>query len=126
MKDNKLPVMSDEEREKAWKELKEGQILVYIDYNIWRREYDIIYYNITKITAKKSVRLNNGELLKNFNSKYHVITTELNKWIENQKIESDIMNLFFIADRNKNEFKENLTIEDAKTLKEILERTIKR
>jgi hypothetical protein len=126
MKDNKLPLMSDEDREKAWKELKEGDTLAYIEWSYWNDKYIIRYLKVVKRTAKGSIRLENQTLLKTFNSEYHVITCKLNNWIQKIRLEEEIMNLMYAADRDKKEFKNNLTYEDAKALKEILERVLQK
>ena len=126
MKDNKLPVMSDEEREKAWKNLKVGDTLVYIEWNDWLNRYTVRHINITKQTSKGSFRLENGTLLKFFEPNFHIITTELNSWIQKNNLENQVMKMIGEAVNSTSEFTSNLTYEDAKTLKEILERTIKR
>lgn len=125
MKNNSLPVMNDEEREKIWKELKTGDTLVKIDWNTWGDRYFIKEYKIKKRTPKGWIRLDNDDLLKEFNSDYYIVTNELTEWFEKVKLEEDLltfMNLDIM--RNKRKFKENLSYEDAKLLKEIFDRTL--
>lgn len=126
MKDNKIPVMSKEEREKVWNELKAGDLILKIDWNTWGQRYNVSYMDIVKRTPKGWLRLNNGELLKEFYSDYYIITDEIKEWIRKIELEEDLltfMNLNIM--RNKKEFKENLSYEDAQLLKEIFKRTLK-
>jgi len=126
MKDLSLPIMSKDEREEMWNNLKEGDTLVYIDYSHWGDDHNIRYYKVIKKTGKGSIRLDNGELLKYFNSNYHILTEELKTWIINIELEKDIMNLLYYVDRDKKYFKSNLEYEDALKLKEILEKSARK
>lgn len=125
MKNNSLPVMGNEERKEVWSSLKQGDVLVEISWNSWGDRYYIKQHEVKKRTPKGWIRLDNGELLKEFNSNYHAITNELTEWFEKIKLEEDLLN-FMNLDimRNKREFKSNLSFEDAKLLKEIFERTL--
>lgn len=125
MKNNILPAMSDQERKKAWVELKPGDTLVEIEWNMWGDRYFISKRKVKKRTPKGWIRLDNDELLKDFYHKYHIITDELKEWFKKNELEEDLltfMNLNIM--RNKKKFKENLSYEDAKLLKDIFERTL--
>jgi len=124
MKDLKLPKQSNKERECIWNGLKENDTLVGISHNHWGDNYIINYYKVIKKTPKGSVRLNNDTLLKNFPSNYHILTEELQVWINKIQLEKDIINILDNIDRDKSYFKENLEYEDALKLKEILENTM--
>lgn len=124
MKDLKLPTFTNEEREQMWNDLKVGDILVDLDYNHWSDGYNIKQYTIVKRTNKGSLRLHNGDLLKFFYSNYYVLNEELQQIIEKIKLEDDINTLMFYAQRDKKSFKENLEYEDAKKLKEILDKCV--
>lgn len=125
MKDLKVPEMSIEEREKEWAKLKENNILVRIDYNYWSDGYNVKQFRVVKRTPKGFIRLDNGELLKEFSPNYHIVTEELKEWCEKIKLEEEIycyINLYI--PRNKKAFKNNLSYEDAVKLQEIFNRTI--
>lgn len=124
MKDLKLPTFTNEQREQMWNDLKVGDILVSMDYNIWNDSYNIKQYTIVKRTSKGSLRLNNGDLLKFFASNYYVLNEELQEIIEKIKLEDNINTLIFYAQRDKKAFKNNLEYEDAKKLKEILDKCV--
>ena len=125
MKDNILPIMSKEERQKVWDNLKTGDILVNITWNVWGDRYYIKQHKVKKRTPKGWVRLDNDELLKEFYSDYHIVTDELKDWFKKIELEESLltfMNLDIM--RNKKEFKKNLSCEDAELLKEIFERSL--
>lgn len=124
MKDLKLPIFTDEERNKIWNDLKAGDVLVNMDYNIWNDSYDIKQCTIVKRTDKGSLRLDSGTLLKFFSSNYYVLNDELQQIIDKIKLEDDIDTLIFYAQKNKKSFKNNLDYEDAKKLKEILDKCV--
>jgi len=124
MKDLRLPIMSREEEQKAWDSLKPNDKLVRIERTGWGDDYYIRYYTIVKKTPKGSLRLDNGELLKCFYSSYYILNDELKGCIRKIELEKSVIRLIFEVDRNKKDFKSNLTYEDAIKLKEILERVI--
>lgn len=124
MKDLKLPIFTDEERNNIWNDLKAGDVLVSMDYNIWNDSYDIKQYTIVKRTDKGSLRLHNGNLLKFFASNYYVLNDELQQIIDKIKLEDEIDTLMFYMQRDKKSFKDNLEYEDAKKLKEILDKCV--
>jgi hypothetical protein len=117
--------MSNQERQKVWRELKPGDTLVEIEWNMWGDRYFISKRKVKKRTPKGWIRLDTDELLKDFHPKYHIITDELKEWFKKIELEEDLltfMNLNIM--RNKKKFKENLSYEDAKLLKDIFERTL--
>jgi hypothetical protein len=125
LKENKLPVMSNEERKKIWQNLNTDNILVHIETNYFGDSYNIRQYKVVKRTPKGYIRLDNGELLKEFYSCYHVVTDELKDWFEKVKLEEDVWKMIHLdIPRNKREFKNNLSYEDAKLLQDIFERTL--
>jgi hypothetical protein len=124
MKDLKLPIISKEEREVIWNNLKEGDTLVEIEWNSWGDSYTVRNRKIIKRTAKGSIRLDNNELLKHLESKYYVVTDELKTWYNIIEVEENLFTLFNKASRDKKYFKNNLTYEDIFNLKEILERAL--
>lgn len=123
MKDLKLPVMTKDEREVIWNNLKEGDNLVEIEWNSWGDSYTVRNRKIIKRTVKGSIRLDNNELLKHFESKYYLVTEELKNWYDKIEMEESLFTLFNKASRDKKVFKENLTYDDVLKLKKILERT---
>lgn len=124
MKGLKLPEMSKEERKKAWNDLKANDIIVEIEHNYWSDLWIIKQRKVIKRTPKGYIRLDNGVLLRNFESGYHIITEDFKKWYAKVKLEENLINLFHETVRNKKILKNNLEYEDALKLKEILERTL--
>lgn len=124
MKDFKLPIMSDEDRQKAWDNLKPNDKIACIEKIRWNDEYYIRYFTIVKKTAKGNIRLDNGELLKELYSKYYIITDELKECIRKIELEEKVVYLFHEATRHERNFKSNLNYEDAINLKKILERLV--
>lgn len=124
MKGLKFPEMSNEERKKAWNDLKANDIIVEIEHNYWSDLWIIKQRKVIKRTPKGYIRLDNGVLLRNFESVYHIITEDFKKWYVKVKLEENLINLFHETVRNKKILKNNLEYEDALKLKEILERTL--
>ncbi|MBO0561549.1 hypothetical protein EXQ37_18315 [Clostridium botulinum] len=124
MKGLKLPEMSKEERKKAWNDLKANDIIVEIEHNFWGDLWIIKQRKVIRRTPKGYIRLDNGVLLKNFESGYHIITEDFKKWYSKVKLEKNLFDLFHETLRNKKILKNNLEYEDALKLKEILERTL--
>lgn len=124
MKDLKLPEMSREERNRAWRELNVDDIIVEIEYSPWANSHSVKERKVVRRTPKGFIRLDNDVLLKRFEYEYYTITKELEEWFEKIKLEEEIMSLVSQVYRDKRNFKSNLDYTDALKLKEILERTI--
>lgn len=120
MKDLKLPIYTQEEREQMWDSLNEGDKIVRIEWKQWNNGYDITIYNIIKKTPKGSLRLDNNKLIKSFEGVYYVLNDDIKCFISSYKLEKDVMSLLFNVQSNKREFKNNLTVDSALELKELL------
>ncbi|MBN3365639.1 hypothetical protein EXN00_16660 [Clostridium botulinum] len=125
MKDLKLPIMSDEAKQKAWNNLKPNDKLACIEHcGIGLDDYYIKYFTIVKKTPKGNIRLDNGELLKSLYSDYYIVTDELLECINKIQLEESVMSLLHEVGRNKRGFKSNLEYKDAIKLKDLLEKIL--
>lgn len=125
MKDLKLPIYTQEERDQMWNSLNEGDKIVRIEWKHWNDGYDITSYNIIKKTPKGSLRLDNNKLIKNFEGVYYVLNDDIKCFICSCKLEKDVMRLLSKVQSNKREFKNNLTVDSALELKELLSNIMK-
>ena len=125
MKDLKLPVYTQEEREQMWNSLNEGDEIIKIEWSHWNNDYDITIYNIIKKTPKGSLRLDNNKLIKSFEGVYYVLNDDIKCFICSCKLEKDVMSLLSKVQSNKREFKNNLTVDSALELKELLSNIMK-
>lgn len=124
MKGLKLPTYTEEQKNEMWNSLGEGDKIVEIEWNRWRNDYYIRTHNIIKRTPKGSLRLENGELIKSFESKYYIINDDIKCFVYNNKLEEDVMGLIYKVNSDKKKFKDNLTVEYALELKELLSKII--
>lgn len=120
MKGLKLPRYTSEQENEMWNSLNQGDKIAEIEWNYWRSGYYIAIHTILKRTPKGNLRLENGELIKSFENRYYVINDDIKCFIYNNKLEEDIMELLYNIDRDKKKFKENLTVEYALELKDLL------
>lgn len=125
MKDLKLPIYTQEERDQMWNSLNEGDKIVRIEWKHWNDGYDITSYNIIKKTPKGSLRLDNNKLIKNFEGVYYVLNDDIKCFICSCKLEKDVMRLLSKVQSNKREFQNNLTVDSALELKELLSNIMK-
>lgn len=125
MKGLKLPVYTQEEREQMWNSLNEGDEIVRIEWSHWNNDYDITIYNIIKKTPKGSLRLDNNKLIKSFEGVYYVLNDDIKCFMCSCKLEKDVMSLLSKVQSNKRDFKNNLTVDSALELKELLSNIMK-
>ena len=122
----KLPTISEEDRKSQWDNLKVNDELISFNTGGWDSDYYIKIHKVIKKTPTGSIRLDNGELLKTFYSKYYIFTDELGECIKKIRLQDDVTHLLFEVDRAKRKFKENMSYEDALRLKETLSKIINR
>lgn len=120
MKDLRLPKYTNEQREEMWNSLQEGDKIVQIEWNHWTNSYFNKTYDIIKRTPKGSLRLNDGTLLKHFESKFYILNDDIENFLYKNNLEKEIMDMLCKVDSNKKKFKDNLTLENALKIKEIL------
>lgn len=125
MKGLKLPVYTQEESEQMWNSLNEGDKIIKIEWSHWNNDYDIIIYNIIKKTPKGSLRLDNNKLIKSFEGVYYVLNDDIKCFMCSYKLEKDVMSLLSKVQSNKRDFKNNLTLDSALELKELLSNIMK-
>lgn len=126
MKDLNFPQMSNEERARAFRELKENDTIVEVDRGGWSDALHIRERKVVRRTPKGFIRLNNGELLKHLEYGYHIPTKEFQEWFSKIKLEYEVFRLLNKAAREESrKFKNNLEYEDALKIKEILEKILK-
>ena len=125
MKDLKLPVYTQEESEQMWNSLNEGDKIIKIEWSHWNNDYDITIYNIIKKTTKGSLRLDNNKLIKSFEGVYYVLNDDIKCFMCSCKLEKDVMSLLSKVQSNKRDFKNNLTLDSALELKELLSNIMK-
>ena len=125
MKGLKLPVYTQEESEQMWNSLNGGDKIIKIEWSHWNNDYDITIYNIIKKTPKGSLRLDNNKLIKSFEGVYYVLNDDIKCFMCSCKLEKDVMSLLSKVQSNKREFKNNLTVDSALELKELLSNIIK-
>lgn len=125
MKGLKLPVYTQEESEQMWNSLNEGDKIIKIEWSHWNNDYDITIYNIIKKTPKGSLRLDNNKLIKSFEGVYYVLNDDIKCFMCSYKLEKDVMSLLSKVQSNKRDFKNNLTLDSALELKELLSNIMK-
>jgi len=120
MMELKIPLISEEDRQKQWDNLKPNDKLISVTTGGWDNDYYFKNHIVIKKTPTGSIRLDNGDLLKSFISRYYIPTIELKEFIEKTRLEAKVLQLLFEVDRNKRKFKANMSYEDALRLLETL------
>ena len=125
MKEFKLPVYSYEERQEIFNNLKVGDELIRIDFNIWELRHCFNTVKVIRKTPKGKLRLSDNELIENLPDKYFIENEEIRKLKQLNELEEKVKNAIGVIYRKKySEFFKELEEKDAIKLIEIFSKYI--